>query len=74
MFKLRTSKVEMEYPIRRGDENTFKDMRRAFNEGLKVDKKKGITRFKIWWEPDPPGQGLTEAEVAEGSESEDDFV
>lgn len=74
VFKLSTSQVEMEYPIRRGDKNTFEDMRRAFNESLRVDRKKGVTKFKIWLEPDPAGHGLTEAELVEGSNSEDDTV
>ena len=74
VFKLCTSQVEMEYPIRRDDGNTFEDMRRAFNEGLKVDRKKGITRFEIWLEPDPERGGLTQAEVADGLENEEDLV
>lgn len=74
VFKLCTSQVEMEYPIRRGDGNIFEDMRRAFNEGLKVDRKKGITRLKIWLEPDFERHGLVEAEDAEGSGKEEDIV
>lgn len=74
VFKLCTSQVEMEYPIRRGDGNTFEDMRRAFNEGLKVDRKKGVARFKMWLEPDPEREGLVEAEDKEGSEGEEDIV
>ncbi|CAF9922684.1 MAG: hypothetical protein ALECFALPRED_002144 [Alectoria fallacina] len=53
-FKLDTSRAEIEYPIRRGDENTFDDMKRDFDdEELRVDKKNGNTVFKIWLEPDP---------------------
>ena len=74
IFKLCTSKVEMEYPIRRSDSNTFEDMRRAFNEGLKVDRKKGVTRFKIWLEPDAERQALVEGGDVEGSGDEDDIV
>lgn len=74
VFKVSTSQEEVEYPIHRGDENTFEDMRRAFNKGLRADRKKGITKFKIWLEPDPAGQRSTEAEMGGGSESEDDIV
>lgn len=74
VFKLCTSQVEMEYPICRGDGNAFGDMRRAFNEGLKADRKKGITRFEIWLEPDPERRGLIDAELAEVSENEEDLI
>ena len=74
IFKLCTSQVEMEYPIRRGDGNTFEDMRRAFNEGLKVDRKKGVTRFQIWLEPDAERQALVEGGDVEGLETEDDII
>ena len=74
VFKMSTSQVEMKYSVCRGDENTFEDLRRAFNRGLRADRKKSIKNFDIWLEPDPAGQRLTEAEVVEVSESEDDIV
>lgn len=74
VFELTTSRARIRYLIRRNDEDVFEDMRREFNERLRVDRKRGITKFKIWLEPDPTGQGSTDVEGVEGSESEDDIV
>lgn len=55
LFQLVTSGAEINYPIRRGDETTFDEMNRDFDEGIEMDREKGNTIFKIWLEPDPAG-------------------
>lgn len=74
-FKLDTSRAEIEYPIRRGDENTLDDMKRDFDdEEMRVGKKDGNTTFKIWLEPDPTEQESTGAGLVEGSESKNGTI
>lgn len=55
-FRLDTSQAEIGYPISRGDEETFDDMNRDFDEGIELDRNKSNTIFKIWLEPDPAGR------------------
>ena len=74
-FELSTSQAEPRCPMRRNDENTFKEMRREFNALLRFDRDEvGITEFRIWLAPVPPEQWSREIAVVGGSESKDEIV
>ena len=65
-FQLKAEGSESEYVVARGDETTFADMRVAFSEEIKADKRAtGNTRFEIWVEPDP-------VELRQGQSVDDD--